>query len=63
MELETVDGRGDGLTSSRAAVGVADGANDEVGFGEEDCSLSGRLELVSVSGSGSTLFKGSPSCT
>ena len=34
MELEIVDDRGDGLTSSRAAVGVADGANDEVEFGE-----------------------------
>ena len=47
----------DGLTSLGVAVGVADEANDEVGFGRNDRSLSGRLELVFVSGSGSTLFK------
>ena len=80
VELETVDGRGDGLTSVSAAVGAADEAsdgltslgvavgasgeaNDEVEFGEYDRSLSGRLDLVFVSGSGSTLFKGGAICT
>ena len=79
-ELETVDGRGHGLTSFGAAVGTADEASDgltslgvaagaadeaddEVGFKEYDRSLSGRLELLFVSGSGSTLFKGGASCT
>ena len=41
------------------AVGVADEANDDVGFGENDRSLSGRLKLVFVS----ALFKGAASCT
>ena len=79
VELETVGGKdgltsfgaargaadktSDRLTSLGVAVGAQDEANDEVGFGENDCSLSGRLELGFVSGSGSTLFKGGASCT
>ena len=52
-------------TSLGVAVGAVDEAKDEVGLREYryDCSLSGRLELVFVSGSGSTLFKGGASCT
>ena len=45
------------------AVGAANEANDKVGFTEHDRSLSGRLELMFVSGSGSTLFKVGASCT
>ena len=76
-------GRGEGLTSSVAAVGAAeeasdelmplgvtvgadeadDDVDDEVGFKEYDRSLSGRLKLVFVSGSGSALCKGGASCT
>lgn len=78
-ELKTVGGRGDGLTSFGVAVeaaeeasdgltslgataGAADEADNE-GLREDDCSLSGRLELVFVSRSGSPLFKGRASCT
>ena len=59
----TAEETSDGLTSLGVAVGVADEANDEVGFGENDRSMSGRLKLVFVSGSGSALFKGGASCT
>ena len=78
-ELKTVGGRGDGLTSFGVAVeaaeeasdgltslGVTVGAADEAdneGLREDDRSLSGRLELVFVSRSGSLLFKGRASCT
>ena len=72
VELETFDGRGGGLTSFGAAVGIADEASDgmtsfgvavgavderddEVGFKGYDRRLSGSLELVFVSGSGSIL--------
>ena len=39
------DKTSDRLTSLGVAVGAQDEANDEVGFGENDSSLSGRLEL------------------
>ena len=74
VELKTVGSGEDGLTSFGAAVGAADETSDGltslgvadddgVGFGKNDRSLSGRLELVFVSGSGSTLIKGGASCT
>ena len=45
------DEASDGLTSLGVAVYAPDEANDEVGFGENDHSFSGRLEFVFVSGS------------
>ena len=58
--IGAADETSDGLTSLGVAAGAASDTNDEVGFGKNDRSLSGRL--VFVSGSCSTLFKGGASC-
>ena len=46
VDLETVDGREDGLAWFGVTVGAADEANDEVGLSEYDPSLSEWPELV-----------------
>lgn len=57
------DEANNGLASLDVVVGVADEVGDDVGFKEQDRSLSGRLAWFLVSDGGSTLLKGGASCT